>query len=184
MRQEEAHLFSLPSRWQSRFEQLGASVPQRYVYYQEPRSLLRLVVGGRSLYNFPCSRARNGMGAVSGSEQTPPGIHRIDSLIGHGVPLGTEFVGRTPTGNIWQPGNTSTSNRILSRIVWLRGVEPGINQGGGVDSYNRYIYIHGTDKEHLIGTPISHGCLLLKNNDIIELFAHLHEEMYVIISPE
>ena len=104
---------------------------------------------------------------------TPRGLHEIAERIGAGQPAGTVFKSRVPTGLHFSevPADQSESrNLITSRILWLRGLGPGVNAGGDVDTYNRYVYIHGTQREDRIGKPMSAGCILMRNTDIIELY--------------
>lgn len=122
---------------------------------------------------YPVSTAKNGLGEQCGSYCTPRGRHRIAEKIGAGQPMYAVFKARVPTGEIWSrdlaaehPGR----DWILTRIFWLEGLEPGKNRGGEVDTHDRYIYIHGTDEEHLIGQPVSHGCIRMRNADVAELF--------------
>lgn len=129
--------------------------------------------GDQLLRQYPVSTAANGAGEASGSYRTPRGRHRIAEKIGAGQPLGAAFTARVPTGEIWTPALDADNpgrDWILTRILWLEGLEPGKNQGGNVDTHNRYIYIHGTHEEHRIGTPASHGCIRMKNADVAELF--------------
>jgi lipoprotein-anchoring transpeptidase ErfK/SrfK len=122
---------------------------------------------------YPVSTAANGVGEQTGSHCTPRGRHRIAEKIGADAPLGTAFKSRVPTGEIWTPeldAEFPGRDWILTRILWLEGLEPGTNQGGSVDSHGRFIYIHGTNEEHKLGTPASHGCIRMKNEDVAELF--------------
>jgi hypothetical protein len=110
---------------------------------------------------------------VADSLGTPRGLHEIAERIGSGQPAGMVFKSRVPTGRHFSeltPEEADRFNLITSRILWLRGLEPGVNQGEGVDSHGRYIYIHGTQREDRIGKPMSAGCVLMRNMDIIELF--------------
>ena len=129
--------------------------------------------GDMLIRQYPVSTAANGAGEQNGSHCTPRGRHRIAEKIGAGAPLCSAFKARELTGEIWTPELDAANpgrDWILSRILWLEGQEPGRNQGGGVDSHNRYIYIHGTNEEHRIGSPASHGCIRMKNADVAELF--------------
>lgn len=129
--------------------------------------------GDMLIRQYPVSTAVNGLGERSGSYCTPRGRHRIAEKIGAGAPLYAAFKGREPTGEIWTPALDAADpgrDWILTRILWLEGLEPGKNQGGTVDSRARYIYIHGTNEEHRIGTPASHGCIRMKNAEVAELF--------------
>jgi L,D-transpeptidase YbiS len=129
--------------------------------------------GDMLIRQYPVSTAANGPGEHSGSYCTPRGRHRIAEKIGAGAPLCAAFTSREPTGEIWTPeldAENPGRDWILTRILWLDGLEPGRNQGGTVDTHDRYIYIHGTHEEHRLGTPASHGCIRMKNADVAELF--------------
>jgi L,D-transpeptidase YbiS len=129
--------------------------------------------GDMLIRQYPVSTAANGPGEQSGSYCTPRGRHRIAEKIGAGAPLCAAFTSREPTGEIWTPeldAENPGRDWILTRILWLDGLEPGRNQGGTVDTHDRYIYIHGTHEEHRLGTPASHGCIRMKNADVAELF--------------
>ena len=134
---------------------------------------------------FAVSTGARGVGNREGSLQTPLGLHRVAQKIGDAVPAGTVFRGRENTGEVAAvlsgPGETAPGDRVTSRILWLEGLEPGINQGGDVDSFSRYIYIHGTDEEGRIGTPASHGCIRMRNQDVIGLFARVPLNTLVLI---
>jgi len=134
---------------------------------------LVLLDGERVLRTFPVSSATKGAGEYEGSEQTPRGLHEIRAKIGAGEPLGRVFAGRRATHEICSRELLSAEPErdwILSRILWLRGLEVGRNRLGRVDSMRRYIYIHGTPDEASIGTPASHGCIRMRNADVVELF--------------
>lgn len=122
---------------------------------------------------YHISSAANGAGELSGSHCTPRGKHVIRAMIGRDMPLNTVFVRRRPTGEIYSDKLAKSQpdrDWILSRILWLSGCEPGFNRLGLVDTMRRYIYIHGTADEASIGTPCSHGCIRMRNQDIVELF--------------
>lgn len=126
-----------------------------------------------SVRRYPVSTAANGAGCTSGSYCTPLGRHRVKLKIGQGCPPGAVFVGRRASGEVFcESLHTSFPHRdwILSRILWLEGLESGVNRGGRVDTLRRFIYIHGTADEARIGTPVSHGCIRMRNEDMIELF--------------
>jgi lipoprotein-anchoring transpeptidase ErfK/SrfK len=122
---------------------------------------------------YPVSTALNGPGEVMDSECTPRGRHAVTEKIGDGCVANTVFVGRRPTGEVWSaelaaahPGR----DWILTRILWLSGLEPGRNAGGRCDTHARYIYIHGTPDVTPLGRPGSRGCIRMRNADVIELF--------------
>ena len=134
---------------------------------------LTLYQGTEPVRSYPCSTSRYGAGCQEGSTRTPIGFHEVVEKYGDGVPLGGVFVSRVYTGEIVPPcleKIPSGQDSITTRILRLRGVQPGINQGGEVDSYRRYIYIHGTPEEGLIGTPASHGCIRMTNADVADLY--------------
>jgi len=128
---------------------------------------------------FRCSTSKFGVGESAGSNMTPRGLHRIVHKIGGGWPVGVVFEGRQVVGYTWQ-GRPSA--RIAHRILWLEGCESGFNRGGNVDSFRRYIYIHGTGDETTIGRPDSHGCVHLSANDLLPLHDELPEGTRVWIS--
>jgi L,D-transpeptidase YbiS len=134
---------------------------------------------------YPVSTSKNGLGEHSGSYCTPRGRHRIAEKIGEDQPMYAIFKARVPTGEIWSPAMNAEfpeQDWILTRILWLDGMEAGVNRGGAVDTHKRYIYIHGTSEEHHIGKPASHGCIRMRNGDIAELFDLVDEGTEVNIS--
>lgn len=134
---------------------------------------LTLLEDGVALRHYPISTAKNGPGQLKGSECTPTGWHRIRAKIGAGLPINSVFIGRRPTGEIYSPELAAAQPQrdwILSRILWLGGLQPGYNRYGEVDSGWRYIYIHGCPDELMTGVPASHGCVRMRNADVIELF--------------
>lgn len=135
---------------------------------------LSIIENGHARQSFPISSAKNGPGQLQGSQCTPTGWHRIRAKIGSDAPLNSVFVGRRATGEIYTPRlavDHPERDWILSRILWLGGLEPGHNRYGPVDSSWRYIYIHGSPEESITGFPESHGCIRMRNADVIELFA-------------
>jgi L,D-transpeptidase YbiS len=141
--------------------------------------------GDMLIREYPISTAKNGLGEQCGSYCTPRGRHRIAEKIGEGQPLHAVFKSRVPTGEIWNPQlgqDEPERDWILTRILWLEGLEEGKNRGGSVDSHDRYIYIHGTNQEHLVGQPASHGCIRMRNADVTELFDRVEAGTPVMIS--
>jgi len=128
---------------------------------------------------YRISTAKAGTGQESGSFQTPLGLHRIAEKIGAGEPVGTVFRGRVPVAT---NGKGNTQALITDRILWLAGLEPGLNQGGTVDSHNRYIYIHGVGDESRLGQPNSQGCIHLAATDLLPLFDAVPSGTLVFIS--
>lgn len=128
---------------------------------------------GTLLCAYPISTALAGVGEVFGSFQTPRGQHIIRAKIGAGLPENTVFVRRRPTGEIWTPElgqQYPGRDWILTRILWLSGCLPGFNRLGCVDTMRRYIYIHGSPDLAEMGVPGSHGCVRMRNADIVDLF--------------
>jgi len=128
---------------------------------------------GSVVESYSVSTARNGAGERNGSECTPRGAHRIRAKIGAGCPVNTVFRGRRPTGEIYSPKlrrQYPERDWILTRILWLSGTEPGFNRLGDVDTMRRFIYIHGAPDDDPMGQPGSHGCIKMRNADVLELF--------------
>ncbi|WP_019624176.1 L,D-transpeptidase [Thioalkalivibrio thiocyanoxidans] len=134
---------------------------------------------------FDVSTSERGIGNQDGTYKTPLGLHRIAERFGDGVAPGTVFRARANTGEIAEiltgEGERSRRDNITSRILWLEGLEPGLNRGGNIDSHQRYIYIHGTDEEGRIGQPASEGCVRMRNAEVIELFPRLPTGTLVVI---
>lgn len=143
---------------------------------------IKVNIGDQKMYVFEnnvlakvyaVSTAKNGAGEINGSEKTPRGLHVIRAKIGAGQPAGTVFVQRRMTGEIYTPElkkQFPERDWILTRILWLSGLEIGKNRLGNVDTMRRYVYIHGTPDEVPMGIPGSKGCVRMRNSDLIELF--------------
>lgn len=128
---------------------------------------------GELLRRYSVSTAANGAGELSGSFCTPRGRHVVRAKIGAGQPANAVFVARRPTGEVYTPGlgaQFPQRDWILTRILWLSGREPGYNRLGVCDTMRRYIYIHGTPDTVSMGIPGSHGCIRMRNDELIELF--------------
>lgn len=138
----------------------------------------------RTLARYPVSTAANGCGERYGSGCTPRGWHRVRIRIGDGCPIGTVFRARRPTGERYSDALAARHPErdwILTRIVWLTGLEPGRNRGGDCDTLRRFIYIHGCPDSEPMGVPRSHGCIRMRNTDLIELFPQIVPGMLVEI---
>ena len=151
-----------------------SALPERLLVVDAERQIATWFEGGEAIAAWPVSTARAGIGGEAGSYRTPPGWHRIHKRIGADAAPGTVFVSREPTGETWR-GDTRDDDLILTRILTLDGLEDGVNRGDGRDSLQRYIYLHGTNHEGLLGRPVSHGCVRLSNDHVCQLFALLRE---------
>lgn len=154
---------------------------------------LHISIADQRLYGFTdgqlqlrlaVSTALNGVGEQSGSNCTPRGRHQVRARIGEGLPSGAVLRGRRWTGEIWSeeldrqfPGR----DWILTRILWLSGCELGINRLGAVDTFRRYIYLHGTPEREPLGIPLSHGCVRLHSADLLQLFPRVPLHCAVLI---
>lgn len=129
--------------------------------------------GETVLLDTQVSTAGNGAGELNGSECTPRGRHIIHEKIGDGCDANTVFVGRQSTGELYSPDlavKHPGRDWILTRILWLGGVEEGFNKSGNVDTLQRYVYIHGSPDDVTMGEPGSHGCIRMRNTDVIKLY--------------
>jgi lipoprotein-anchoring transpeptidase ErfK/SrfK len=138
-----------------------------------PQQTLTVFDGTQILAHFSISTAANGAGCQKNSGCTPTGQHIIRAKIGEGAPISSVFVGRRATGEICSPelmAEFPNRDWILTRILWLSGTEVGVNRLGDVDTMQRYIYIHGTPDTVALGQPGSHGCIRMRNTDVIALF--------------
>ena len=152
-------------------QRLGIA-PTRYILTVNiAAQTVSLFEDGRFVKVFPCSTSRFGIGELKNSNCTPRGLHCIAEKIGEGQSPGTVFKSREVVGHTSQPEFANA--KITTRIMWLEGLEPGLNQGGEVDSHERYIYIHGTGDQHSVGEPASHGCIHLADADLVALFDRL-----------
>ena len=145
---------------------------------------LQYLEAGHVVMDVAVSTAANGPGEIMHSECTPRGRHRIRAKIGAGVPANTVFVGRRASGEIYTPElkqQHPDRDWMLTRILWLSGLEPGKNRFGDRDSMRRYIYIHGCPEEDTMGEPSSHGCIKMRNSEVIKLFDRVPAGTQVLI---
>ncbi|WP_239985700.1 L,D-transpeptidase family protein [Marinobacter salexigens] len=139
---------------------------------------------GGVISRYSVSTALNGAGEQDGSGCTPRGKHYIRAMIGAGLPSNTVFRARRPTGEVYSDELAASNpdrDWILTRILWLCGLESGKNRGPGIDTFRRFIYIHGTPDTEPMGLALSHGCVRMRNADVIELFDYAHAGMPVTI---
>jgi lipoprotein-anchoring transpeptidase ErfK/SrfK len=149
--------------------------PQEAPWLEVDTAAQRLVVWrGRELdWQCAVSTAANGTGEEEGSGATPLGWHSVRAAIGAGNPVGSVYRGRRPTGEVYSEALAAEHpgrDWILTRILWLSGLEPGRNRGGKVDSQRRYISLHGTPPSEPMGVARSHGCIRLRDEDLLALF--------------
>lgn len=148
-----------------------------------PDQELALIQNGELLRTFSVSTSKNPPSCIENSFGTPLGIHALADKIGDGDPVGTVFKGRAPIGHLSGFSEEDKErNLITTRIIRLRGLEPGSNKGQGRDSYDRYIYIHGTNHEGRIGQPFSGGCIEMYNTEVVELFDSVDEGDLIFIT--
>ena len=157
------------------------------------KNFILISIGNQKLYHilngviistYEISSSEYGIGNNQGSNKTPIGLHRIRKKYGKNTPENGKMIGRIYTGKIakiYSDVTRSKPDDVTSRILWLEGLEKGKNRGDGIDSFKRYIYIHGTSEEGRIGIPSSHGCIRMKNKDIINLYKKLEVGTLVLI---
>ncbi|MBL4867162.1 MAG: L,D-transpeptidase [Pseudomonadales bacterium] len=146
---------------------------------------LQLLEDRTQIATYSISTSKYGLGEEDGSYKTPRGKHTVRAMIGEGKPINSVFVGRRHTGQIYSPKlATEFPERdwILTRVIWLRGCEKGRNRLGLQDSMRRFIYIHGTPSSEPMGVPASHGCIRMRNEDVIDLYDRISYGCSVIIS--
>lgn len=168
----------MPEPLYRKLSQLQIPLSQQLLIANIATQKLMLYEWGQPIKEYPISTAAKGVGNRNGSFQTPLGLHQISEKIGSNAPQFTVFESRIPTGQIWRPGEAENEDLILTRILRLKGIEPGVNKGRNpqgivIDSHERYIYIHGTNHEKCLGTPSSKGCIRMNNRDIIDLFCRV-----------
>jgi hypothetical protein len=156
-------------------QSMNAPSPQPSFYLDVSLSeqCCTLIRDGKKIWTSPVSTALNGAGEQEGSGCTPRGWHQIRAKIGEGLPLNSVLVGRRPTGEIYHPSLAQSfpdRDWILTRILWLSGLEVGKNRLGKVDTMRRYIYIHGCPESEPMGEPLSHGCIRMHNPALVTLF--------------
>lgn len=152
------------------------------LYISVSRQALFHVRNGHLLRSYPVATASLGLGSEMDSYRTPVGLHRISEKVGDAVPPLGILRDRVFTGELADPDFAGVDKDwITSRILWLDGLEPGVNKGGAVDSHDRTIYIHGTANERSVGTPSSMGCIRMCNADVIHLYDRVPLGALVVI---
>tara|TARA_X000000368_G_C22877904_1_gene643945 strand:- start:284 stop:865 length:582 start_codon:yes stop_codon:yes gene_type:complete len=156
-------------------ELLFVSIENQKLYHIKNRKIIN---------TFIISSSEYGVGSKVGSNKTPLGLHKVKEKHGKNTPIKGKMVGRIFYGDIatiFTDGTKSKTDDITSRILWLEGMEEGKNRGKEIDSYKRHIYIHGTSEEGRLGTPASHGCIRMKNKEVIDLYKIIEVGTLVLI---
>ena len=167
------NLLSLKKSLRKLQSQFGLESNQFAILVSISKQKLHLIKNAEIIKTYPISTSKYGIGNKKGSHKTPLGMHRISEKEGEGAEIGAIFRWCRNTGKIAKIYTDNTDipkDLITTRIMRLKGLELAINKGKGIDSYKRGIFIHGTPEEGLIGKPASHGCVRMKNKDVIELF--------------
>ena len=151
------------------------------IFVNSSNQTLYLFKDDRLIFESKVSTSKYGMGCRMNSLKTPTGLHSVSSMFGKGLPAGTLFKNRRPTEKIIKEIPLDNSDYITSRILRLNGLEEGKNRGGDVDSYNRYIYIHGTPHCNTLGSKQSQGCIRMSDTDVIKLFDLVDLKTLVLI---
>ena len=151
------------------------------IFINSSKQTLYLFKEDNLIFESKVSTSKYGMGCKMNSYKTPTGLHSVSSMIGKGLPAGTLFRNRKPTEKVIKKMPLDNSDYITSRILRLNGLEEGKNKGGDVDSYNRYIYIHGTPHCNTLGSKQSQGCIRMSDRAIIKLFDLVNQETLVLI---
>ena len=156
-------------------EVLFVNITEQKMYYIKEGGIVKTYVISSSSY---------GVGNKAGSNKTPIGLHKVKQKFGEETPINGKMIGRVFYGDIatiYTDNTKSKTDDVCSRILWLVGLEEGLNKGEGIDSYNRYIYIHGASEEGRLGKPASHGCIRMKNKEVIELYEKVKIGTLVLI---
>lgn len=146
------------------------------------RQELLLIDNERVVKRYSCSTAKAGAGNLIDSGKTPLGWHKIGAKVGDDLEMGAVLKDRKWTGQVWTAGKHTEKDLILSRILWLEGLEEGKNRGGDVDTQNRYIYIHGTNQIDVLGQAASAGCIRLDPGNVIDLYERVDVGCCVLIT--
>ena len=156
-------------------EVIYVSIKNQKLYYIEQDSIIKEYIISSSAF---------GIGSASGSNKTPIGLHGIKEKYGEKTPINGKMTGRVFHGHIatiYTDQTKSKTDDVTSRVLWLEGLEKGKNRGEGIDSFKRYIYIHGTSEEGRLGKPVSHGCIRMKNKEVIDLYKLVEVGTLVLI---
>ena len=155
----------------------------RGIWVRAAAQRLLVITDRRMTRSYACSTAKAGLGSRKDSRRTPQGWHEIAEKAGADLPAGAILDEREWSGEVWKPGTAPEKDLVLSRVLRLAGLQEGYNRGGDVDTWERLIYIHGTNAEGLLGTPASSGCVRLANSDVVELFGLVDVGCRALITP-
>jgi hypothetical protein len=164
-------------------ERLGIKPAARILVVRLDTQTMQFFDSGKLRASYAVSTSKREPSNLKHSLGTPRGLHEIAERIGDGQPPGMVFKSRVSTGRHFSEVEDARThpNLITSRILWLRGLEPGVNRGGEVDTYDRYVYIHGTNHEDRLGERMSAGCVLMRNIEIVELYDKVRVGDHVFI---
>ena len=152
---------------------LKKTVIKEIIFVSIEKQQLYHIKNNKIISEFIISSSAYGTGNKAGSNKTPLGLHKVKQKYGEKTPINGRMVGRVFYGEIatiYKDSTKSKTDDVTTRILWLEGLEQGGNKGEGIDSFKRYIYIHGTSEEGRLGTPASHGCIRMKNKEVIDLY--------------
>jgi len=160
------------------------TVIKEIVFVSIEKQKLYHIKNNKIISEFIISSSAYGIGNKEGSNKTPLGLHKVKQKYGDNTPINGRMIARVYNGNIatiYKDSTKSKTDDVTTRIFWLEGLEKGKNKGKGIDSYKRYIYIHGTSEEGRLGTPASHGCIRMKNKEVIDLYKIIEVGTLVLI---
>jgi len=166
---------------------MGLKSNNYYLIVSVADQKMHLLQNDKVVRTFVISTSYKGVGSIENSNRTPLGTHRIAEKHGDNAEIGETFWGVAKTGKkveIYTDETDTSIDYVTTRVLWLEGMEPGKNKGGDVDSYKRKIFIHGTNEEGLLGKPASHGCIRMKNTEVIELFNLIPVNTFIEIIEE
>jgi len=152
---------------------LKETVVKEIIFVSIEKQRLYHINDNKIICEYIISSSAYGTGNQSGSNKTPLGLHKVKHKYGNNTPINGRMIARVYTGDIatvYKDNTKSKTDDVTTRILWLEGLEQGINKGKGIDSFKRYIYIHGTSEEGRLGTPASHGCIRMRNKEVINLY--------------
>ena len=152
---------------------LKEKVVKEVIFVSIKKQKLYYIKNNKTISEYIISSSAYGTGNKAGSNKTPLGLHKVKYKYGDNTPINGRMIARVYTGEIatvYKDSTKSNTDDVTTRILWLEGLEQGENKGEGIDSFKRYIYIHGTSEEGRLGTPASHGCIRMKNKEVIDLY--------------